>query len=148
MTDFHPTRPRFAVFDGEKIVLPGDEHYGVYKIDVHGTVRSRFPGDRYATIRDDCAPLLSTGLHDADGAEVFDGSLVNVRLHRDGDVMGAYEEFDAICPVSRHRSGAWWLTIPEEAEGSMFAPSSYLLDHLRSARVVGHALTHPDLLQP
>lgn len=69
---FTPAPIRFRVWDGERMWTPGDEtdHLTMH---VDGTAAQYNGGALFI-------PLLSTGLHDADGREVFEGDILNVAI--------------------------------------------------------------------
>lgn len=67
---FTPRPVRFRVWDGERMWYPGDEG-NPWKLDPNGEVL--WNSEHY---REECVPMQSTGLHDADGREIYEGDVV------------------------------------------------------------------------
>lgn len=137
-----PAPIRFMVWDGQTMheVEPGD-WLRLHALTTRET--STFP--QYESIREprpDAVVLLSTGLRDADGREVFDGHIV--------------EWTPKLMPTRAlvtHQPGetGWWLTSPNRDAlpgDDRPVPTWDLLNERLSPRIriVGHALTDPHLL--
>lgn len=79
-SDFTPRPIRFRVWDGERMLegedlLYPESGYPRFLLDAKGKLWRR-NADGRTRFAIGCVPLLSTGLTDADGREVFEGDIV------------------------------------------------------------------------
>lgn len=118
---FTPSPKRFRVWDGEKMHEPTD--LGDFYLNQEGEPCAHEP--TYMDRDWSLVWLQSTGLHDADGVEIFEGDLLEYALGTPPDV---------VC----WKQGSWWigrLSRLGQVEGA------YVI-----LRVVGNVYENPGLL--
>lgn len=111
MADFTPAPIRYRVWDGKRMHYPDDGE----GFDVRDDLTIHPDGSQATHIEGITAfvPLLSTGLHDAEGREVFEGDTFF-------DVAG----MDDVHVAMNTERAQWWLYY---ADGRSWGPLSDLL---------------------
>lgn len=115
---------RYRVWDGKKMRYPPDETYPFFPffLGMNGSVWDIFSvkGDGTTGIRQtDLIAMLSTGMTDKNGREVWAGDIVS--FNPDGEVLQGEVQFD---------NGKFYLWTPEEW--------TYAIDEVVSGEVIGN----------
>ena len=132
MTDptFTPSPIRYRVWDGHEMWYPGDDDDEPYLATADGGVKvyGRFRDPRLES-DNNSIPLLSTGLPDADGREVFDGDIV--------ESIGSTSSTPLLVESAGPGRG-FLLRLLVNGKRSTRHPNMFMIDWLPGYRVVGN----------
>lgn len=128
---------KFRVWDGKKMHYPGEPLDNAFCLTMGGTLHSYHMTNRSDWVKH-CIPLQFTGLHDADGKEIYEGDVVV-------DLKGRDPERPLIVSFNRENLGGvlgWNLLTPDGSAYQFYYGESPDEGH----RIIGNIYENPELL--
>ena len=131
---FTPSPIRYRVWDGERMHMPGPASYSASGFALASNGRGiELSGDEWH-VDGSLVALLSTGLRDADGVEVFEGDIV--------ETIGKTTSTPLLVESAGPGRG-FLLRLVVNDKRSTRHPNEFLIDWLPGYRVTGHVYQPP-----